>query len=155
MELTRQNCPLQSGGDPALLLDYSARKLDPPRAAALEAHIEHCPSCRQFRDAQRTVWDSLDAWEVSDSGWDFNRRLRQRLEEQQAAPAWVALFRVWRSGLSWKPAIPLAAALALWLAVFPPASRKSSGLSATSQGEQLERVLEDVDMLRQLPLEAR
>lgn len=146
---------MQSGENAALLLDYCARKLDPARSAALEAHIEICPSCRQFRDAQRLVWDSLDSWEVSDSGWDFNRRLRQRLEEEDAAPQWLDNLRAWHSGISWKPAIPLAAALALWLAVFPPYSQNNTSSPNPPQGEQLERVLEDVEMLRQLPLEAR
>lgn len=155
MELTRPICPLQSGENAALLLDYCARKLDPARAAALDAHMEQCASCREFRDAQRLVWNSLDSWEVSDSGWDFNRRLRERLEEEDAAPEWLGQFRAWKSGISWKPAIPLAAALALWLAVFPPTAQKSSDQPAAPQDEQIERVLEDVEMLRQLPLEAR
>jgi hypothetical protein len=155
MELTRPTCPLQSGEQAGLLLDYCARKLGPAPAAALEAHMEQCASCREFRDTQRVVWDSLDAWEVSDSGWDFNRRLRQRLEEEDAAPAWVGELRAWKSGISWKPAIPLAAALALWLAVFPPSAPNSSDQPAASQDQQIERVLEDVEMLQQLPLEAR
>lgn len=155
MHQMRPVCPLQAGEDAGLLLDYCARKLDPARAAALEAHMEHCAACRQFRDAQRLVWDSLDSWDLSGSGWAFQRRLRERLEEEEAAPAWIGRLQAWRSGISWKPAIPIAAALVLWLAIFPESPFKTPATAQAPQGEQLERVLEDVEMLRQLPLEAR
>lgn len=155
MELKPSTCLMQSGENAALLLDFCARRLDPARASALEVHLEHCPSCRRFCEAQHSLWNSLDSWELSDPGWDFNHRLRQRLEHEQAAPAWLCRLRAWRSGISWKPAIPLVAAFALWLVVFPPASRRSSAPPAPGQDEQIERILEDVDMLRMLPLEAR
>lgn len=155
MKLKPSTCLAQSGENSALLLDFCARRLDPARTSALEAHLVHCPSCRRFCEAQRALWNSLDSWKLSDPGWDFNHRLRQRLAHQASARRWLCRLRPWKSSISWKPAIPLVAAFALWLVVFPPASRRSPTPPALSQDEQIERILEDVDMLRQLPLEAR
>ena len=155
MDQKTPTCPMQSGDRAADLLDYCARRLPRARAAAVEAHLQGCAGCRRFCEGQQSVWEALDAWEVSSPGWAFNQGLRQRLEQEQAAPAWRSGLRGWKRGISWKPAIPLAAAFALWLAVFPPASQQRSAPPAAQQDEQIERILEDVDMLRQLPLEAR
>ncbi|MBI4893643.1 MAG: hypothetical protein HY821_23685 [Acidobacteria bacterium] len=116
--------------------------------------MEHCAACQELRSAQRLVWDSLDSWEASDTGWEFNQRLQERLR-QEGRPAWMDSVSTWREGISWKPAVPLAAALALWLMVFPPNGFNSSKPSAPQQPDQLEKVLEDVQMLQQLPLGRR
>jgi anti-sigma factor RsiW len=108
---------LQSEEHAGLLLDYCARRLDGARAAALEAHMEQCPACREFRDGQKLVWETLDAWDVSENNWGFERRLRERLEEE-GEPQWVYEMKGWARGISWKPAIPLAAALAVWMVFY-------------------------------------
>ncbi len=154
MNNRRNLCPLQSEEHAALLLDYCARRLDAGRGAALEAHMEQCPACREMRDAQRLVWDSLDAWDAGHTGWEFNQRLQERLRHE-CRPAWIDTVASWKEGISWKPAVPLAAALALWLIVFPPNGANAPQPQSAQQTEQIEKVLEDVEMLQQIPLSPR
>ena len=58
-------CPIETHGNAELLLDYSTRKLNPELSAVLEAHMDICPACREFRDGQRAMWDALDwSWKI-------------------------------------------------------------------------------------------
>jgi len=147
----RFRCPLQSEEHAQLLLDYCARRLDPARRAALEAHIGLCASCREFSQGQRLVWDALDAWDSSSNAGDFDRRLYQRISEEDR-PAWADRLAAWAAEISWKPALPAAAALALWMILFPVrAPEEPEGVERVA-AEQVEGALEDMDMLQQLKL---
>ena len=59
------HCPIENRDTAEILLGYCAQKLDAKTAAVLEAHIEICPACREFAEAQKAVWKSLDAWEAA------------------------------------------------------------------------------------------
>ena len=76
------NCPLKRVETTDLLLEYSARRLDASRAAALGRHVEACAECSAFLAGQRAVWDALDEWEAPPVSMDFNRRLWQRIDRR-------------------------------------------------------------------------
>lgn len=159
-------CPLKSEETTELLLDYAARKLEPLRAAVLEEHIENCADCAMFRDEQSAVWQALDQWVPVAVSSDFNRNLWRKIDEERAAPWYTkAGFRNLvgqMSGAAWKPAFPLAAAVIVVCAGFvldhatphvtistkPPSVSDGSGVSL-SEAEQLQRTLDDIQLLKQ------
>ena len=71
-------CPIETQENAELLLSYSARRLSPENAAALEAHMEACPACREFRDSQSALWETLDRWEAWPVSLDFDRRFANK-----------------------------------------------------------------------------
>jgi hypothetical protein len=139
-----------------LLLSYSARKLNPESTAILEAHMEVCPQCREFRDGQRALWEALDQWEARPISADFNRRLYRKIEEQERLGWWGRIFGAGRP-MFLRPALPLAATACLVLAagfIIDP-GRIVTPAGETPQVrevEQVERTLEDMEMLRQFNL---
>ncbi len=145
------NCPIESSENAELLLDYCARRLDAERAAILDAHMDVCEACRRLRDGQQALWASLDQWESAEVSADFDRRLYRRIEAEEAGQRW------WQR-LFVRPAIPLTATAGLVLAVGfllhqpsrPPVSPDPA--PAAADVEQVERTLEDLEMLRQLNL---
>lgn len=145
-------CPLRSEEQASLLLDYCARKLDTDRQRMLERHMQICPECAQFRDGQMAVWSALDNWESSPVARHFDEDLAGRIAMAESDPLWMRA-GAWFADVSWAPAVPALAAAALWVFLLrpvppPPSATAPEGLEA----EQVERVLEDLDMLRQLPL---
>ena len=149
-------CPLgfgeNAGAENAeLLLDYCARRLDPERTAILDAHMSVCEACRRLRDGQQALWASLDQWEAAEVSADFDRRLYRRIEAEESGLRWWQRVFV-------RPAIPLTATAGLALAVgfllHHPANSPVSPdpVPAAADVEQVERTLEDLDMLRQLNL---
>ena len=153
-------CPIETQENAELLLSYSARRLDPELIAVLEAHMERCPACREFRDGQRALWEALDEWEARPVSADFDRRLYRRIEEQDKMGWWAYVFGPLRPAFL-RPALPLAATacvvlVAGFLAVEP--GRVPPAVTADNQvareAEQVERALDDLDMLRQFDLGA-
>ena len=149
-------CPIETQENAELLLSYSARRLNPESAAILEAHMEVCPACREFRDGQRALWEALDQWEARPISADFNRRLYRRIEEQQRLGWWARIFGPARP-LFLRPALPLAATACLVLVagfVIDNPGRVAAPAPADNaqvrEVEQLEQTLQDVEMLRQL-----
>ena len=140
-------CPLHSEEHAQLLLSYCARQLDPARTATLQRHIHLCPACRQFLESQQLVWDTLDAWERTPISRDFDATLLQRIRDD-GKPAWADSVATWSRAISWKPALPAAAILALWIIAYPTPPPASE----TTRAEQVEMALEDLEMLQQLPL---
>jgi anti-sigma factor RsiW len=154
-------CPIDSKENAELLLDYCARRLDPERTLLLEAHMAGCEACRRIGEGQRALWTALDQWEAMEVSGSFDRRLYRRIEEE-AAPG----SRWWRLGQRARfvlasPALPLTATAGLVLAVgfllHEPAKPPVSPEPPVAAGdvEQVERTLEDLDMLRQLNLTSR
>jgi anti-sigma factor RsiW len=153
-------CPIETQENAELLLSYSARRLDPDRAAILEAHMERCPACREFRDGQRALWEALDEWEARPVSPDFDRRLYRRIEEQERMGWWAHVFGPLRPAFL-RPALPLAATACLVLVaglltvepgrIAPPVAVDSPQIR---EAEQVERALDDLDMLRQFDLGA-
>jgi hypothetical protein len=151
-------CPIETQDNADVLLSYSARRLNPESTAILEAHMEVCPQCREFRDGQRTLWEALDQWEARPVSPDFNRRLYRKIEEQERLGWWDRIFGAGRP-MFLRPALPLAATACLVL-VAGLFLTDNPGRIVTPAGEtpqvreveQVERTLEDMEMLRQFNL---
>jgi anti-sigma factor RsiW len=149
-------CPIETQENADLLLSYSARRLSPENAAAFEAHMESCPACREFRDSQSALWETLDRWEARPVSLDFDRRLYRRIEEQERENWWTRIFGSGRPGFL-RPALPLAAAACLVLVVGfiidnPVRIAPRVETPRVQEVEQLEQTLDDLDMLRQFNL---
>ena len=151
-------CPGENGSSAELMMAYTAGALEPTAQIELERHMVTCESCRQIAAEQKAVWDALDTWRPEAISPDFNDRLYQRISEEAAVAWWQRPFRFnWARGL--RPALPVAAACAAIMVAFvvkepvrthrmpAPAEQKISI-------EQVERALDDMDMLKQMSLTA-
>jgi len=136
-----------------VLLGYCARTLEPAAEVRLERHMLECQECRDLVKAQQAVWDALGEWEPVQVSPDFDRKLFARIEQEERSPWWSYLLRPIQS-LSLKPALPLAVACLTLVAaliirtpnvVEPPAQSKMEKVDI----EQVERTLDDLDMLTQ------
>lgn len=144
-------CPIQAD-KPEVLLDYCSRKLSPEAELSVGSHLTLCPECMSVVQAQWEVWEVLNGWEPDEVSSDFDERLFARIDDQR---------RWWRFR-TWKPlSIAAACATALLAALLfnpePAREPAASGTAVTDSSrietlepEQLERTLEDMEMLRQL-----
>ena len=153
-------CPIETQENAELLLSYSARRLNPESTAILEAHIQLCPACREFRDGQRALWAALDQWEARPVSPDFDRRLYRRIEEQEQMSWWARVFGPMRP-MFLRPALPLAAMACLVLVaglISVDPARIAAPVAVDNpqvrEVEQVENALDDLDMLRQFDLVA-
>ena len=148
-------CPLKTG-ETDLLLDDAAgtlarRGLDAATMAALTQHMETCAECLDFRAGQKMVWDALDLWTPAPVSQDFNRRLWQRIDAAASAPWYARLGESLRA--SWKPLIPLTAAILVVTGGFlldHPGTVKSGHDVTIMEADQVEQTLDDIQLLRQL-----
>jgi hypothetical protein len=156
------NCPIRNTETTELLLDYCAGKLPLGTTAELERHIESCVDCQAFTQAQQQVWTALDDWDMGPISGDFDRRLYARIAEDQK-PSWWQ----WIAGkLDWRPALSIGAACAAVAVLLfinapgnapapvrptapPPAYLENTRVDSI-EPEQLERALDDLEMLKQL-----
>lgn len=154
------NCPIKTQENREWLLDYSAGRLDPARTAMVERHVEACASCARFVEEQRVVWDALSRWESPDLSADFNRRLYHKIDQAQPS-SWMDRFLRPFQPLPFqpflRPMVPLAAACLLIVAGVmlhtPTASLNPASSRVESvEPEQVERTLDDLQMLRELAL---
>ena len=150
------SCPLESGENAELFLDYCARRLNPDAAAVLERHIALCPRCRRFRDEQETVWRALDSWEALPASREFDGRLYEKIDGASGAGWWRRLGSPLRPFLV-GPAIPVAAAAGLILVAsflfhrsggFAPPGGPPARMEMVD-AEQVDKTLEDIEMLDQ------
>ena len=156
-------CPMECQENAELLLAYCARRLDPETQAVLERHMAICPACREFQKRQQTVWNALDAWEDMPVSSDFDRRLYRRIAEEQARASWWARlarpFEPIFGGALLSRGIPAAAALCLLVLagviaerpgkVAIPEDATAEARVETILPDQVERTLDDMEMLRQ------
>ncbi len=147
-------CPMQTGETASLLLDYCDRKLPLELMEEMDRHLAVCGSCRDAVAGQKAVWAALEAWEPEPVAVDFDRRLYRRIDEEQSRPWWKRLLE-FPGAISWKPAMSLAAACLVLAGV--ALFRLPSGADLPAQTdkidvEQVEKTLDDMDMLRQLGL---
>jgi anti-sigma factor RsiW len=134
------------------LVAYAAGRLDPESARRLEAHLAECQICRAAAADQAAVWQALDLWEAPPVSPDFDRRLYRRVREGGRLGWWERLAQPFHLPL--RQAVPLAAAACLLLVasliverparLLPPPPRR-----APVRVEQVERTLDDLEMLRQ------
>ena len=148
-------CPIETQETADLLLAYCTRRLDAATRIIVERHVQGCPACQAFREAQQVVWDALDAWEAAPPSLDFDRRLYERIEQKAQRGWWDRLKQpMWPR---WTIPASVAACLVLTAGVLfeqarlgvPPEPRDMV------QAEQVERTLEDMELLDQFPLAAR
>ena len=144
------NCPIETQENREWLLEYSAGRLDRERAAIVERHIEACPACARFVGEQRVVWDALGRWDTPELGADFNRQLYQRIDQAKKSSWLPRLFHP-----LWRPLVPVAALCLLIVAgvmLHTPATRLNPERTRaeTVEPEQVERTLDDLQMLREL-----
>lgn len=140
-----------------ILMDYCAGALDAIRAAELENHLHECAACRNEVEAQREVWDALDAWTPVEASADFDAKLYARIAAENRQPWWHRLF--------WKPAVPLAAAaavlmvaLVLWIPGWNgriQSTPVSPNAAEKIDLQQVEQALDDMDMLTPVNQTAR
>ncbi len=146
-------CPVQEKGNAELLLRYCDRTLDPETQSVLERHMQCCADCSKVAEQQQALWKALDCWEPEPISADFDRRLYSRIEQESRSPWWQRIFRP--GATSWRPALSVATACVTILAVVlirtPQAAEQNvhSHRVETIDAEQVDRALEDMEMLRQ------
>jgi hypothetical protein len=149
-------CPFQNGDGAELLIAYGSRELAPEAEAALERHMIACAACRELGAAQREVWAALDYWTPAGVSPDFDRKLYQRIAVQEQGNWWRPSWVAW----SWRPLMPTVAACLALVGLFmlrSPDAQTALDRHATapkSQIEQVERTLDDMDLLKQIGVEA-
>jgi anti-sigma factor RsiW len=146
------DCPQQNNAGHELIIAYAARTLDAAKEAAFERHLKACASCREMAAAQRTVWSALDELTPLPVSSNFDAKLYQRIAEEQQYTWWQRLFR---ADWSWRPAMPVAAACAVLIVAMlvnnsGPSVVPQQAAQPSLQIEQVERALDDMDMLKQV-----
>ena len=147
------SCSLREGVASELVVGYTARTLDGKTSANFEQHLEGCEGCRELLAGQQAVWFALDEWRAPEVSPDFDQKLFQRIGEQKQASWWHSLFR---PGRSWVRAVPVAAACALLVAAFflkdpgDDAAPPTQSQARPQIEQQVERALDDMDMLSQI-----
>jgi len=147
-------CLRKNGKSDELVMAYTAGTLEPETQIAMERHMSECQDCRDVAARQRAVWEALDEWKPEPVSPDFNARLFQRISEDAAVAWWRRPFRYNWSWL-FRPAVPVAAACAALILAFliNPSTPKHQTPVSPQQGvsiEQVERALDDMDMLKQI-----
>jgi len=163
-------CPIEVGNEAETMVAFATGRLNPAEREAFELHMAGCAECRRLAEAQKSVWSTLDLWKVPAVAEDFDSRLRARIVAEERRPWWQ---RQWDSvthpgaWFSWKPALPVAAACAALFVVFllhapvhNAAQRNNAGAAPAAvvriedaqnvDVDQVERALDDMDMLNQL-----
>lgn len=147
------DCPFRTHENTDWLLDYSAGRLNREHAALMARHVETCQECARFVEGQQRVWNALSQWEVDPVSAGFDRRLYRAIDAQPVS--WKErLFRPLQP--LWRPVIPLAAACLL-IAVgvvlhAPQATIRPAAPVEKIEAEQVERTLDDMQMLRELEM---
>ena len=151
------NCPIKSKENTEWLLDYSAGRLDRERAGVVAQHMESCPDCAHFIQSQQVVWNALGEWEPKPVSSDFDGRL-YRMIDQKERRSWVSrLFQPLQP--LWRPLVPVGAAcllIVVGLVLRTPDAAVGPVHPQTRveaiETEQVERTLDDMQMLRELEL---
>ena len=153
------DCPIKTQENTDWLLDYAAGRLRGERAAQFARHVETCGDCAGFVKAQSVVWNALDQWEPEAVSMDFDRHLYRSIEEARPSSGFPGILSRLFHPLQplWRPVVPLAAACLLIVAglmlhapqaVISPAD--AAGRVEKIEPEQVERTLDDMQMLREL-----
>ena len=152
------DCPIKTQENTDWLLDYAGGRLRGERAGQLVRHMETCGDCARFVSAQQTVWNALGQWEPEAVSMDFDRRLYRSIEEARPSSGLRRMLRRLFRPLQpfWRPVLPLAAACLLIVAgVILHAPQVIMPTHSTTrvekiEPEQVERTLDDMQMLREL-----
>jgi anti-sigma factor RsiW len=152
------DCPIKTQENTDWLLDYAGGRLRGERAGLIARHVETCGDCARFVTAQQAVWNALDQWEPEAVSMDFDRRLYRSIEEARPSSGLRRMLRRLFRPLQplWRPVLPLAAACLLIVAgVILHAPQVILPTHSTTrvekiEPEQVERTLDDMQMLREL-----
>ncbi len=111
-------------------------------------------AARECCDRRGTLWSALDDWRVPPVSGDFDRRLYARIE-QEGNTGWFSRLLRPAGGMRWQQAFSLSTACLVIIAVLlinaPTAPPVRSAPKAESVDiEQVERTLDDMEMLQQL-----
>lgn len=149
-------CPLQEGEQAATFLAWMDGTLEPRARATLELHALECESCRVVIEGQKAVWSALDSWEPDTVSQDFNRRLYAAIDADQAQPWWRRIFSA-ALPFPMRPAVPIAASCLLLIGVGlfrapqpVELENKQAGILERVDVEQVDRSLDDLNLLREL-----
>jgi anti-sigma factor RsiW len=157
-EISMTHCPTED-----VLLDYVAGKLGPEQTLRFEEHAATCASCAALQNAQVATWRELEAWKPEPVSEGFNRELWRRIDADAAAGS-RGLAVALRLNL-WKRIAPLAVAMAALVAAFvldhpgkPTVLRHATTTAAivvtASDADQLERALDDIQLLHEVDSES-
>ncbi len=142
------NCGLKENERADLLLRNTSE--------AAANHFERCVSCRQASLQQAAVWQALDSWNVPPVSSGFNRHLYAKIDAV-ANESWYERLAASVRPLFAQPAWALGVAGALFVAgfVFDHRTTRTPQVPvqvSTTEAEQVERTLDDLEMLRQFDL---
>ena len=150
-------CPIEAGNDAEMLVALAAGRLSAADQEAFELHMAECAECRRLADAQKSVWSSLEAWKTPAVSQNFDQKLMARIAADGHRRSWRPEW------LSWRPTLPVAAGCAALCCVFllheplsltgVPAATPAVIQTQDAQKvdvDQVERALDDIDMLNQL-----
>ena len=146
------NCPMETGNS-ELLVAYAGGELNLEAEAALERHLAACTACRSLAAEQAALWKALDGWEAPPISPDFDRRLYRRIREEVRFSWWERVSRPFRP-MPLRQALPLTATACLLLMAsllvkHPGNLRPVEPRSETVRVEQVERTLDDLELLHQ------
>jgi anti-sigma factor RsiW len=153
------HCPTED-----VLLDYTAGCLDPVQTVLFERHADQCERCAALRTAQAAVWLKLDEWKPAPVGADFNRELWRRIDADARPSSWMSRVAAAMQLRLWVRIAPLAVAMALVVTGFVfdhsanrPAKLQTKTTSSivvtASEADQLERALDDIQLLHEVDAE--
>jgi anti-sigma-K factor RskA len=152
-------CSLKLGMRAELIIGYTARTLDADARAGFARHLETCAECRQGVADQQAVWSALEEWQPVSVSPGFDAKLFERIAQEDSASPWRRMFRDW----GWRPAVPVAAALAVLIGTFLlkdpdsaaiPAPAVSQSQASVQIEQKLELALDDMDLLKQIGVDA-
>ncbi len=152
-------CPQQNERGAEVLIGYSAGTLQPQAQLEFERHLSVCEKCRDLEAEQQAVWETLGEWRPTPvAAQQFDKRLYARIAREAALPWWRRALRA-NPSFAFRSIVPVAAActaLAVTFLVKEPAMRYSVQNNDRQKVsiEQVERALDDMDMLKQMSFAA-
>lgn len=141
-------CPMEAGGNADLLLDYAAGKLKADIREQFEQHVKVCAACHEVAGTQNSVWQALDEWEPAEVSLNFDRRLYERIEQQQT-PWWSRLFRHSVPVAATAGVLVMAGLMMYRPGAAPPAQTPTTAQVESLQPEQLQSALDEMESLRE------
>ena len=151
------NGPMKSQQEAALLLDYCAGRLNEGSARDLERHMAECAACTEFVAAQQALWNAMNDWHAPEVSADFDRLLARRMRETNSS-SWIERMRHALRPTLARPAFALAAVCLVMVAGLLLQNPRTGVVPADDsharvekiEPEQVERALDDMQMLREL-----
>jgi hypothetical protein len=158
-EFSMTECPPED-----VVLDYGAGRLSVAEAALFDRHAESCERCARMRAAQMSVWNDLDAWKPVPVSESFNRELWRRIDADPQVSWRQRLMETMRRSF-WMPAAPLAVVAALIVTAVVinrpgkqpgvlPAAGSTPAVVTVRDADQLERALDDIQLLHEVDAES-